>query len=970
MSRKVFVPLMIAFLVVSMLIVTAGLYAADGLPANVTYSINRLLTKLDSSGSSKPANTNSTPEDTVSYQPVITSLMPKDINAVAVDMDKDISTPADGTSSYGAFVTETENYFNYFKNFITEAIFLTPDYAGKFESFYDAYGNKVDVQREYIKYADAESYFKVLVITDECIFADNKLTYDRVQYYLSNYPFDAVLLSSASLTANHGLASAVAFFGEKIRTGFGGGIYFGAELPSSSAAKYADQDTLAALNSGMLDFAVIEGNAMNSPSLPFAAVMNWWNSLAANYPSITFYCKHRNDLVLSNTAEWNNYIEICDQVRALWECENICGSIFYSASSLRANKSSSSVRLAYLCFDGFYDDLAVKSIQINPQNNTVEFTGSNAAGYKVICNGRAIANTADFKYSAVLNAGENAFTFFSRGKKLTYNIYNNTRIIYSYSPQADLNALSGETVGISAICLDGSKVQCTINGKTYTMAKSYSMRPEGVPEGYSLYSCGVKFSGNSHSDVFLGDLVISATLEDNTENVTCGAITVLQSENTGFMNKLIGYFSSDETSKTANSSNVAYSDHVSPYHDNGLGNALLCRIIKDDTEQLGGLDEKNTFHADESTLPEGTLDYIAAMEVSDKGYLRYKLKSGITVYGINCELINNGFVLPANKIAVDHVDDSSPTATDIVFNIDWFSPVTVKCKPQTYTAGYESYTYNISSFTAEYVEVKFFYAGEFYNSSLLQFSETSPFSHSELYTEGDQNLILRLYLKKVGQFYGFDIYRNEQNQLVLSFKKHSDGSLQGKVIMLDPGHGGLSMTGTALADESIAEKTVTLAIALKAKEMLEVKGATVIMTRTMDTSLTLDERAAMITEKNPDLFVSIHCDGTSSATDAGTHSFYFRPYSQPLADAINTSLANVYKTNIYSPTDTNYTKVDKAIKYYPFFVTRMNQCPSVLVETGFMTNPVEGKILAEDNTQYWLAHGITEGITSYFANNY
>ncbi len=115
--------------------------------------------------------------------------------------------------------------------------------------------------------------------------------------------------------------------------------------------------------------------------------------------------------------------------------------------------------------------------------------------------------------------------------------------------------------------------------------------------------------------------------------------------------------------------------------------------------------------------------------------------------------------------------------------------------------------------------------------------------------------------------------------------------------------------------------------------------------------------------------MSIHCDGTETETDAGTHSFYFRPYSQPLANAINTSLAAMYKTHIYSPADDNYAKVDKSIKFYPFFVTRMDNCPSVLVETGFMTNPVEGQILTEDNAQYWLAKGIADGIEQYFAAN-
>ena len=157
------------------------------------------------------------------------------------------------------------------------------------------------------------------------------------------------------------------------------------------------------------------------------------------------------------------------------------------------------------------------------------------------------------------------------------------------------------------------------------------------------------------------------------------------------------------------------------------------------------LGEKDTYHADYSTLPEGTIDYVSSMSVSDTGYLRYELKSGLTVYGVNCELINNGYVLPKNRVIVNHVDDSSIQSTDIVFDVDWFSPVTVKCCPQNYFSGYQSYSFNISSFTAQYVDVTFHYTGEFYNISLLSFDASSPFSHGELYAEGEENLILRHY---------------------------------------------------------------------------------------------------------------------------------------------------------------------------------------------------------------------------------
>ena len=184
-----------------------------------------------------------------------------------------------------------------------------------------------------------------------------------------------------------------------------------------------------------------------------------------------------------------------------------------------------------------------------------------------------------------------------------------------------------------------------------------------------------------------------------------------------------------------------------------------------------------------------------------------------------------------------------------------------------------------------------------------------------------------------------------------------------------PVHNWFMETGTAF-NNSIAEKDVSMSIALKAKLMLESYGATVLLTRPMDAPRTLEERCETLCAKNPDVFVSIHCDGTDSKEESGTHTFYFRPYSMPLANAIHSCMVNIYRSYIYKPTDINYPRVDKGIKYYPFFVTRMNNCPSVLCETGFMSNAIEGIVLTNDNYQYWMAQGIADGIRNYFASNY
>lgn len=964
MKEKRTVPL-IVFAILSILILTGGFYYADALPQNVSSKIHQIISILTPDNPSPNHPASSIELDYVSLDD---NALPKNVNAVWLDLEKDVSE----NLSYRELCEEASDYFENFMNFLASVIYLRPDYSGKFNGFTDAYNNKVDVLREYINFADKHDYFKTLVIDGSCIYDNGELSFDSTQYYLTNYSFDAVLLSNAYIEEESKFLEAADYLGAKIKTEFGNNFFFGVELPIlSDSAEYASDNIMAVLSLNSVDFSLIEGNALDSSNLPFGKVMSYWNELSKNYPDIVMYCKHRNDLVCSNNSDWSSYTEISSQVRYLWDCESFAGSVFYSAASLKRNYRSSSQRLSYLLFEGAYNDLEITEIKLEEETNTVKFVGSTSQGHKVILNGEVISEKPSFTYTATLKAGKNEFSFFSCGKTLTYNVYNNSQIIYSVYPKSDFTVDSGEVFSIAAVCIDGAIPVCIFNGNSYEMSKISSSSIEDVPEGYNVFACSIKITGIDSADLKLGSAVISAELPDGTkESELTGKITVLKTGNEGFLSKLKKLFSSETDDVVIPEVEIPDYEKISPYRDNNLGTALMCKIINDDTETIGEPNEKNTYHADYSTLPAGTVDYIKDMTVSEAGYLRYELESGMTVYGVNCELINNGYVLPLNSVSVSRVDDSNISSTDIYFNSDWFVPVTVKCKPQNYSNGYSGYSFNISSFTAEYIEVKFFYTDKFFNSSLLDFTEASLFSHAELYTAGEDSMILRMYLKKTGQFYGYDIYMDENEQIVLSFKKHIGGDLSGKVIMLDPGHGGLAMTGTSVSDNSVAEEEVTLSIALKAKDMLENMGASVILTRSSDIPLTLSDRSKMISEYNPDIFISIHCDGTESRADSGTHSFYFRPYSMPLADEINKALSNVYKTHIYSPGDENYNRIDKSIKFYPFYVIRLNQCPSVLVETGFMTNEIEGQLLILENTQYWLASGIAEGVKNYFASNY
>ena len=99
------------------------------------------------------------------------------------------------------------------------------------------------------------------------------------------------------------------------------------------------------------------------------------------------------------------------------------------------------------------------------------------------------------------------------------------------------------------------------------------------------------------------------------------------------------------------------------------------------------------------------------------------------------------------------------------------------------------------------------------------------------------------------------------------FAQPASSSLKGKIICIDPGHGGTALTDhyrVGLAGER--EEWVNLRVGLLLQKMLEDKGATVIMTRTRDTVVTLPVRAKLAVESKADIFVSIHHNATADTS--------------------------------------------------------------------------------------------------------
>jgi len=221
------------------------------------------------------------------------------------------------------------------------------------------------------------------------------------------------------------------------------------------------------------------------------------------------------------------------------------------------------------------------------------------------------------------------------------------------------------------------------------------------------------------------------------------------------------------------------------------------------------------------------------------------------------------------------------------------------------------------------------------------------------------------------------------------------------VVILDAGHGGKDAGNTG---NNYSEKDIALSIALKIGKQLEkYDDLEVIYTRKKDVFIPLDKRAEIANKASADLFVSIHCNGVNNSSPSGTETFVlglhrnkdnlevamkensvikfednyevkydgfdpdspesyigftimqeeFLDQSALLADFVQKQFQSTLKMK------------NRGVKQAGFLVLRETYMPSVLIETGFLTNDAEGAFLNSNNGQDQLADAIVDGINDY-----
>jgi N-acetylmuramoyl-L-alanine amidase len=652
------------------------------------------------------------------------------------------------------------------------------------------------------------------------------------------------------------------------------------------------------------------------------------------------------------------------------------------------------------------------STEISTNESKITFRGGGSPNYPITCNGKTLTCTTagDFSVEYKLNLGNNKFVFEHKGKTYTYAVKYTIDLIKQVKPKGTVNAPGGTVIDIEAVALKGSSVYAMINGTKVSMKQGgassdsededetpnygsdfvsfygkYAL-PKGKASKQSLgkikvYALYMNISETSEGASVLVNAAqvvkptlpsttkqsttIPTTTKPTTTKPTTTKPTTTNPPTSGTTEREI---TTEKTTPTEPISTPKPQAMVTPYSYAGVaGKSMMCEYKYSYTDTMLMTPFNNNSNPLSSPQLAGTFDYIVGQS-SYGNYSYYDLASGFRVNVNDVKLISSGYNLPQNRIVV--MSSLTNGSTNIRLSFKWKVPYNVKLNDQNYGQYYNDKVFGVTGSTATSVDFIFNYTST--ADGIVDVSGSNIIKSAQWINDfSTQTTKLRLTLKQRGVFYGYSASYNSDGTLNIKIKNKPSDSLSGYTIMLDPGHGGSDPGAIGVVSSSQKyESQIVLSIAQKVRSILEANGARVIMTRTTDSLVTLDQRVAMIRKDNPDMFISIHCDSVDSSTPMGTSAFYYKAYSYPLANAIHEQLVSVYKNDIYKDgPSSQLNSVDRHTQYYAYKVTRVEECPAVLIEYGFVSNITECKVLQSASSQAKLAQATVNGIINYINNN-
>ncbi len=665
-------------------------------------------------------------------------------------------------------------------------------------------------------------------------------------------------------------------------------------------------------------------------------------------------------LALKNTRLADSFSFVSSRLFcSLSKAQSDLGKCFSAVREYLENGIDSSLAFSPLSIDGYTEGSAV---QTSEHKASLTLRGSYL--YPVYFENEELETSKDGKITLdlALKNGKNEFVFSQCAKKLTYlvNVNFEDELIQKIEPGAALYVSEGRKIKVTVTAVSGASVTVRAGALRFEAEKTTKEK-----DGCCEYTATVTAPNSKVEIDSIGRLSVVASY--NGETFTKEGPAVIYAGNTGEVSA-----KPDNTEKVTIGNNVSNNEdgqtsavsNPTPFRQY-TGNQM-CVVTADYADTWPPQTDDDSFVPYYTPLVKGTIDYVTGQSQvydSEEDITRdfFSLASGRRVQTKDVMLVsyaNQG----ENRISVASSEIKNGDL-EIRLNMNWEVPYSFSFGPQSYYSAY-SKKFNVSSFTAQYIRFTFYYTSS--AGGAIDTSQSPVVSSAGWSADSSQTAVnLTFALRKEGAYYGYSITRNSSGQLVLTIKGKPK-TLSNTLVVLDPGHGG-SDGGAEGLSGAVNESVLNLALAAAAKNELEKRGARVLLTRTDNSDITLEQRKAYARNQNADLFVSIHCNASVNTSKLGTAVYYYRPFSKPLAGAIYEKMLALFRNDFYAAEPSKRSDCAVGTIYNPFSVTRLEECPSVLVETAFITNENECRLLLDSSNRDKIAAAIADGIESYLA---
>ena len=435
-----------------------------------------------------------------------------------------------------------------------------------------------------------------------------------------------------------------------------------------------------------------------------------------------------------------------------------------------------------------------------------------------------------------------------------------------------------------------------------------------------------------------------------------------------------------------------------------VGSGYIAEVIQANVETFTGITYDDYSHPTNNYLPEGTVDYCDKELVYGNSTKYVKLRSGQRVYlekkvypfetepvtRLTPEVKQYAGNLPDHNeigvVSLETVGRHSILTLDCL----WKAPFYFKTNQSGYANpnGGSERDYAVASNNATYVDITFCYTTVFTGN--VSIPANHPLFKSAEVIKNESDYTLRLYLRKAGSLYGWHAYYNDNDQLCFQFLNPAKATaadnkygadLSGVTVMIDVGHGGIDGGAVAyrcancnlcwtdkkkLASKKYcptcnqevqmheeADLNLSLANALKAE--LESVGANVILNRSDDRPININDRLKDLMDTAPDICVAIHQNSYSSAKVGGFDSMYYTPWSQLLAKNIR---EYTKESSVYTKTHLKWS--------VGYFMMRQTVCPTILTENGYVSNADDLAAMVDPVKVETKAIAMAHGVADYF----